>query len=458
MRKFIIPIFLYLAGFTLIGCNSFEKPVAPFGVSNELVVITVEHADNFYKNSDGGYSGLTFDLVSEFAYELGLDIRFVVMQQSSEALSALVKQQGHVAVGLDVPDKQLSRFRLGPVYNHTHHQVAFNTKNFKPQDLQQLVGKNIEIPIGATHEKQLLHLKQSMPGLVWSTVDSPSDHLLGKLAKGEVDYTIANALEIKQAKHSYSNIDSAFELEASSSQWIFPKFVKAELLSEAKTFFARIQEDGTLKQLLDSYIGHLHQLKAGDIHFFKEKIRTKLPRLRKYFIQAEKLTLIDWRLIAALAYQESHWNPKAKSSTGVRGMMMLTQDTAKRMKVKNRLDAQQSILAGAQYLQLLKEKLSENVVEPDRTWIALAAYNQGYGHIVDARTLAQRFDLNPDLWVNLKKTLPLLSKQKYFDTLKYGKTRGGEAVTLTESVRAYYNILKQHYAHEAPVNLKPDNS
>ena len=458
MRKLIISFVLILTGFSLIGCNAFDKPVAPFGVSNELVVITVAHADNFYMNSDGSYSGLTFDLVSEFAYELGLEIRFVVMQHSTEALSALSKQQGHVAVGLDVPDNQLSRFRLGPIYNHTHHQVAFNTKNFKPQDLQQLVGKNIVIPIGATQEKRLLHLKQTIPDLAWSAVDSPSEYLLEKLAKGEVDYTVANALEIKQAKHLYSSIDSAFELQASSSQWIFPKFVKSELFNEAETFFARIQEDGTLKQLLDSYIGHLHQLKAGDIHFFKEKIRIKLPNLRKYFIQAEKLTHIDWRLIAALAYQESHWNPKAKSSTGVRGMMMLTQDTAKRMKVKNRLDAQQSILAGAQYLQLLKEKLSENIVEPDRTWIALAAYNQGYGHIVDARTLAQRFDLNPDLWINLKKTLPLLSKQKYFSTLKYGKTRGGEAVTLTESVRAYYNILKQHYDHEAAVNLKPVRS
>jgi peptidoglycan lytic transglycosylase F len=445
MRTFIIHFILFLSGFTFIGCSSFDKPVPPFGVSNELVVITVEHADNFYENSDGSYSGLTFDLVSEFAYELGLEPRFVVMQQSEAALSALAKQQGHLAVGLDIPDKQLSRFRLGPIYKHTHHQVAFNTKNFEPQDLQQLVGKNIEISIGSTHEKQFEKLKQTMPGLVWSAVDLPSNLLLERLAKGEIDYTVANVLQIKQAKHFYTNIDGALELEAASSQWIFPQFVESELLREATEFFARIQEDGTLRQLLDSYNGHLNQLETGDIHFFQEKIRTKLPDFRKYFLQAEKLTNIDWRLLAALAYQESHWNPRAKSSTGVRGMMMLTQDTAKRMKVKNRLDAQQSILAGARYLQMLKEKLPESVAEPDRTWIALAAYNQGYGHIIDARTLAQRFDLNPDLWIDLKKTLPLLSKQQYFDTIKHGRTRGGEAVTLTESVRAYYKILKKNH-------------
>ena len=440
----------------LAGCGSFDKPVSPFGMSNELVIITVEHADNFYKNPDGSYSGLTFDLVNEFAYELGLEPRFVVMQQSAAALSALAKQQGHVAVGLDAPDKQWSRFRLGPVYKHTHHQVAFNTQNFEPQDLQQLVGKNIEVSIGATHERQLEKLKQTMPDLVWSAVDLPSDQLLAKLANGEIDYMLANALQIKRAKHFYTNIDGALELEAASSQWIFPQFVEPALINEARAFFARIQEDGTLRQLLDSYNGHLHQLKTGDIHFFQEKIRTRLPDFRKYFLQAEKLTNIDWRLIAALAYQESHWNPKAKSSTGVRGMMMLTLDTAKRMKVKNRLDAQQSILAGAQYLQLLKDKLPDSVVEPDRTWIALAAYNQGYGHIIDARTLAQRFDLNPDLWIDLKKTLPLLSKREYFDTIKHGKTRGGEAVTLTKSVRAYYDILKKHHTSDIQNNSEPE--
>ncbi len=428
------------------GCGMGNKPVSPFGMTNELVVITVKHAEHFHKKSDGGYSGLTFDLITEFAHEMGLEIRFVMMQNAEDALAALSRQQAHLAIGLSHPVANASRFRLGPVYKHAHHQVAFNTKNFKPQDLQQLVGKNIEVPIGSIYEKKLEKLKQTLPDLTWSAVNLPSVDLLQKLAKGEIDYTVTNALQIKQKKHFYANIDSAFELDASSNQWIFPKFVEPELLRRTKAFFERIQDDGSLRQLLDNYSGHFQQLEAGDIHFFKKKIKTKLPGFKKHFVRAGELTEIDWRLLAALAYQESHWNPEAKSITGVRGMMMLTQDTAKRMKVTDRLDARQSILAGAGYLQLLKNKLSDSVAEPDRTWIALAAYNQGYGHIVDARTLATRFNLNPDLWVDLKKTLPLLSKKQYFDTIKYGKTRGSEAVTLTESVRAYYEILKKNHA------------
>ncbi|MDH5479159.1 MAG: membrane-bound lytic murein transglycosylase MltF [Nitrosomonas sp.] len=444
MRVFVVLFILFFSGFALTGCGSYDKPVPPFGVSDELVVITVEHAENFYQNPDGSYSGLTFDLVVQFARELGVKVRFIIMQQPEAALAALSKQRGHIVVGLDRPD-ELSRFRLGPVYKHTHHQVAFNTQNFKPKDLQQLVGKKVEVSIGSMQEQQLKRLKQSMPDLTWSAVDLPSDRLLEKLAKEKIEYAVANATQIKQAKHFHTNIDSGLELEAASSQWIFPRFVENELLSKARDFFARIQQDGALRQLLDNYKGHLHQLQVGDIRVFQEKIRTKLPNYQKDFIQAEELTEIDWRLIAALSYQESHWNPRAKSTTGVRGMMMLTLDTAKRMNVTSRLDAQQNILAGARYLQILKNKLPESVVEPDRTWIALAAYNQGYGHIVDARALARRFDLNPDLWVDLKKTLPLLSKPQYFETLTYGRTRGSEAVTLTESVRAYYKILRKNH-------------
>ena len=114
------------------------------------------------------------------------------------------------------------------------------------------------------------------------------------------------------------------------------------------------------------------------------------------------------------------------------------------MKVTDRLDTRQNILAGARYLRLLKDRLPTRILEPDRTWIALAAYNQGSSHIEDARILAQRLGLNPDSWVDLKKTLPLLSLSQYFQNLKHGYARGGEAVILTESVRTYHNILLKY--------------
>ncbi|GJL75845.1 MAG TPA: membrane-bound lytic murein transglycosylase MltF [Nitrosomonas sp.] len=443
MHTIIIRILIFsFYGLGLSGCDSFEKPVSPFSRTHELVVITVEYADNFYVDDEGNFSGITYDLVHEFAAEIGLEIRFVVKSQVESALAALQKHQAHFAIGLDIPEEQASRFVLGPVYLHTHHQIAFNAKNNEPNNIQRLIGKKIEVPIGSTHEKQLQKIKSEIPELTWSAVALSSEALLAKLDRGDIAYTVADSLHIKKANHFYPRVKGAFELDASVSRWIFPKFTEKLLLDKANAFFERIMQEGVLGQLLDSYNGQYHQLSPGDIYFFKKKIQSKLPGLKSYFLQAQRITDIDWRLLAALAYQESHWNPQAKSPTGVRGMMMLTRETARRMKVKNPAESRQNIVAGARYLKMLKDKLPESVLEPDRTWIALAAYNQGYGRIIDARALAKRFNLNPDLWIDLKKTLPLLNKEHYSNAIKYGHARGDEAVTLTNSVRAYYEILK----------------
>jgi membrane-bound lytic murein transglycosylase F len=124
-------------------------------------------------------------------------------------------------------------------------------------------------------------------------------------------------------------------------------------------------------------------------------------------------------------------------------MMMLTGDTADQMDVSNRLDARESILAGAKYLRLIKEQMPSRIPEPDRTWLALAAYNQGASHLEDARILTRRAGLNPDSWSDIKKWMPQLSRANYYSTLKHGYARGGEAVILVESIRNYYDMLKR---------------
>ena len=179
----------------------------------------------------------------------------------------------------------------------------------------------------------------------------------------------------------------------------------ADLFAQMETFFERIEQDGTLDRLLERYYGHNERILPFDAAAFLAKTSTVLPHYRHLFEEAGALTGIDWQLLAAMAYRESHWDPLATSYTKVRGMMMLTEDTADRMNVSNRLDARESIMAGARYLQLLKEQLPLRIDEPDRTWLALAAYNQGMGHLEDARMLSQRYGLNPDAWIDVQKSM-----------------------------------------------------
>jgi membrane-bound lytic murein transglycosylase F len=224
------------------------------------------------------------------------------------------------------------------------------------------------------------------------------------------------------------------------------------LLEKIQTFIERIRQDGTLARLEERYFGHVQRLKQADVEKFLGHIETTLPKLRQHFHNAERISGIDWRLIAAVAWQESHWNPVATSRTGVRGIMMLTEETADRLGVSNRLDAQESILGGARYISLLKNALHADIKEPDRTWLALAAYNIGPGHLNAARSIARQLKADPNTWYSMKRILPLLAQPKYYSRLKSGRARGGEAVIMTENIRSYYDILVRN---EPPLNAPP---
>ncbi|WP_256325255.1 membrane-bound lytic murein transglycosylase MltF [Nitrosospira sp. Nsp18] len=444
----VLPRLLFVVfgcGLIFAACDSFEKSVSPFDKTDELVVITANSPDTYYENAEGGHAGLEFDLASEFAHDLGMKVRFKIVPKLDDGLLSLEKHQGHFAAGLTITPKHALRARFGPVYQFVQPQVAYNTDYPKPKNMNDLAGRTVEIAGGATYTEPLNKAKQYVPELKWAEVDITPEDLLAKLAEGKVDYVIADSTQINLAKNFFPNLGVAFDLgEPAGKAWAFSPYAERELLERTRKFFNRIEQDGTLVRLLDRYYGHTQRLLQTDVIGILNKRRTILPDLRDYFHEAEELTGIDWRLIAALAYQESHWDRLAVSPANVRGIMMLTEITADRMKVTDRLDARQSILAGARYLMLLKDGLPTRIKEPDRTWIALAAYNQGSGHIEDARILAQRLGLNPDSWVDLKQTLPLLSQSKYFRNLKHGYGRGGEAVILAESVRTYYNILQKY--------------
>jgi membrane-bound lytic murein transglycosylase F len=226
---------------------------------------------------------------------------------------------------------------------------------------------------------------------------------------------------------------------------------KKRIVDAAQPFFERIAKDGTLKRLVDRYYGHAARISPIDSGKLHDLIATQLPALKPHFEEGEAASGIDWRLIAAIAYQESHWDAAAVSPTGVRGIMMLTEETAERLQVKNRLDPRESVVGGARYFALLKESLAPRITEPDRTFLALAAYNLGVGHMEDARVLAQRAGLNPDKWQDVRQVIGKLTDPEAFQTLKHGYARGFEALQFVDNVRNYYDILARMEPRGAPL-------
>lgn len=443
MRNWIVAILL-VAG--LGGCRypSPPKPVPPVQQTGELVVITRNSPTTYYEDAEGNLAGIEHDLAEMFARYLDVKIRFVVANQFNEILPALQNQQAHLAAaGLSITAERQKNFKFATPYQVIKQQIVYDTTGDKPSGPKDLIGKRIEVVAGSSHVEMLMETRKKHPELSWKESTSmESEELLDKLVLGQLDAVVVDSIVVDVVKNYLPTLDVAFDLgEKQQLAWAFPKNVDNFLLEKSRDFFTRIKEDGTLKRLLDRYYGHVNRLERIDVEGFMVATNGVLPKFRRHFHRAQELTELDWRLIAAIGYQESHWDPLATSPTGVRGLMMLTGETADRLGVTDRLDPQQSILAGARYVNHLKDTVPARIPEPDRTWIALAAYNIGYGHLEDARILAKKKKLNPDSWTDLKTTLPLLAKTEHIDEVKHGYARGGETVIFVENVRTYYDIL-----------------
>jgi membrane-bound lytic murein transglycosylase F len=333
-------------------------------------------------------------------------------------------------------------------------QVVYNKERTKaPKTTSDLADLHVTVPAGTSYAERIEAISEVLPNLHWDEVhNAGSEELLERVADGTLDVTIADSPLVSMVQNYYPNLAVAFDFGLGDKlAWAFPKNGDEWVYQKAEAFFARIEKDGTLRNLLDRYYGHSERLASVDVTGFLTNMRTTLPKYEPLFKQAQELTGIDWRLLAAISYQESHWDPYATSPTKVRGIMMLTEDTADRLGVTDRLDPKQSIIAGARYILTLKDIIPSRIAEPDRTWLALASYNIGQAHLEDGRVLAQRMKLNPDAWADLKKALPLLNQYEYFSTVKYGFARGGAPVVFVESVRTYYDILRKYEERRSPV-------
>jgi membrane-bound lytic murein transglycosylase F len=268
-----------------------------------------------------------------------------------------------------------------------------------------------------------------------------ADALIAQVSDGITSYALVASNEAAVARNIYLDFDVGFTAGAPRElAWMVPgRF--APLAADLDAFFARARRDGTLARLTERYFTHARQVARPDAGILQERIRTLLPQYRALFQEAQEVSGIEWRLLAAVAYQESQWDPQATSETGVRGLMQLTEETARHLGVADRLDPRAATLAAARYLADLKAKLPERIQEPDRTWLALAAFNIGLGHLEDARVLAQKQGLKPDLWADVKKVLPLLAQPEYYEQARLGYARGGMPVAFVDKVRAYYDVL-----------------
>lgn len=453
VKRFSAQLFtgLTLVAFSLALVGS-QPPTAlqQLLADGQLRVISRNGPTTYYQGPHGR-TGLEYYLLEGFARELGVELVIEDEENLGRMLDRVNRHDAHfAAAGLTATDSRRKKVRFSTPYQQVSEQLLHNNREKSPSSIEDLIGKDILVIADSSHVERLRALQRDYPELNWREQHKlDMIDLMERVHKGDVDYAIVDSNAYQLNRSIYPRARVAFDLgEPQPLAWAFPPGGDNSLYDVAQEYLERVQADGTLAAIEDKLQDQIAEVTTGGALLFSYRLEHRLPQWEENLKAAAEEFELDWQLLAALAYQESHWDANARSRTGVRGLMMLTQATAGDMGIDNRIDPLQSIHGGARYFRSLYDRLPEGVQGEDRTWMALAAYNIGLGHLEDARVLTQRHGGNPNLWADVAEQLPLLAKRQYYRNTRYGYARGWEPVTYVRNIRNYYNIIAWHDQQE----------
>ena len=408
-----------------------------------LTLLTRNGANSYFIGPDGD-TGPEYDLVAAFAEYLGLEIEVKVADAFGNLGTLLKNNQGElIAANLTRTPAREQIFSFGPDYAEAKTVVVYKRGTTRPRELSDLLGLRLSVIADSSYESQLKKVQETLPELKWhADTDKGMEGLLLAIADGELDATLVDSNIFSIQSQFYPGLKIGFTLaDAQLQAWAFRPGDDDSLLQQSRSFFLLMAENGQLAAIKSRYEVDGNDLDRVGMFQFMKQVRKRLPPLIPVFQDAANAHDLDWRFLAAMGYQESHWNPEATSVTGVRGIMMLTRRTAKQLGISDRLDPEQSIEGGARYFLRMRDRVPDRIPEPDRSWMALAAYNIGWGHLEDARVLTEEQGGNQDRWEDIEERLPLLSQEKWYRQTRYGYARGHEAKQYVNNVRSYFDTL-----------------
>ncbi|MCF6263174.1 MAG: membrane-bound lytic murein transglycosylase MltF [Xanthomonadales bacterium] len=436
-------IIVLLSLFFISSGNDELTQVEQIQARGYLTMITRNGATSWYLGRDGD-TGFEYDLVKGFADSLGVKLKIRPAARFQDMFPMLKAEAGDlIAANVSRTPEREKYLNFGPDYELVDSVVVYRRGYKKPRKLADLIGNRIRVIAGSSHEAELHKAQQDLPQLRWqSNNDNSAEDLFTAVAEGIIDYAIVDSLVFDINQRYFPLVRKGFNLgQARPLAWVLQAGDKSlELASEA--YFVGLKQNQQLSQFKLKYFQQSDKLGHVGMYTFMAQLKKRLPAVLPIFLEVAHTHNLEWELLAAMGYQESHWDPDAVSFTGVRGIMMLTRQTALHLGVADREDPTQSIEGGARYINELLGKVPARIPMPDRLWMALAAYNLGYGHLEDARRLTQSQGGNPDSWADVEDTLPLLSQEKWYSKTRYGYSRGYEAVKYVNNIREYAETLR----------------
>lgn len=444
----LLKVFIILiTSIVLQGCNNQNKTKDKgwknIVKNNEIVFATMNSSSTYFQGKNGELEGFEYELAKKFAKENNLSFKFNVLDDVNDILDSISLRKSHIGVaGLTNTELRRDKYGFSPSYNKVFQTVVCKKwkKIKKTKDLKKL---DIILTADSSYEETFIFLKSLDNELTWeSRKGVNSEVLLQEVWKSKNKCTVADSHIVNLHRRYLPELKKVYEFKNENLlSWAFNKQDKL-IKKKLRKWFSLSSTQNYISDLKRKYFEFI-KFDSYNLKVFNRRIKTRLPKYIKWFKAAAKKENLPWEFLAAVGYQESFWNPKSKSPTGVRGIMMLTRRTAKEVGVKNRVDPKQSIYGGARYLRKLIDRMPKYLNENDKIWFALASYNVGFYHLRDSLALSIWKNKNPTRWHTVKTVLPLLSQKKYYKRLLYGHARGLEPVIYVSRIKDFFDILKR---------------
>jgi membrane-bound lytic murein transglycosylase F len=446
--KFIFRYFEILLIFGLVGVASIlyfvdeqSQSLEEMQRSGMIRVLISDEPDSQYVFNRRHY-GFEYELLQRFAKDHNLRLKLKIVP-FAELFTMLESGAGDIAVGGIIQNPYVERVSQPTIpWYQAQTAIVYKRGSKRPLNLKQLEG----VPVLASARYYQLEGFEALN----LQDDFRSEYsLLNAVAKGRERFAISTNYRAKNAKHYLPELNRSFILPNDVELvWALPNRHDPLFLAAVNTFLQSAIDQNLPNMLAENYLALPKRLSTYDALSLHRKIENTLPKFEFAFRKAARRAGIDWTLLAAMAYQESRWSNAARSPTGVRGIMQMTQRTAESLGVTDRLDMNQSIDAAAEYLLKLRNRLPARIKEPERTWFAVGAYNMGFKHIMNAYVAARKKGLNRTQWSVVSETLPNLYGTSF--------SKGVQAQDYVERIQIFTDILRFYDLHQREdILLKP---
>ncbi|AOS96988.1 Membrane-bound lytic murein transglycosylase F precursor [Microbulbifer aggregans] len=421
-----------------------------------LRAVTRNHPGTYFMWK-GRVMGYEYELLKKFAKQLDVRLEIIVAPTHKELFTMVRDGKADIAASLLSATKARDEAGMdfGPAYMKEAVGIVGRPDD-KIEVLSDLNGRTIHLLRSSSQFDIVMELLESHPELRDVKVDIelvPEEltipQILDRVADGEYDLTIADDVTVRLEHHWRDDIVNLYDLKIEEN--IYAWMVREgnpQLLEAVNEFFNDPEIVKLRNTLFHKYFDEPKRTR-DEIKSLSEKgeISPYDKLVKKYAEQYD----FDWRLIVAQMFQESTFNPKAKSWVGARGLMQVMPDTGKQVgEHKNLFDPETSVRAGLKYLEWLHRKFEDKGISPENMmWFTLASYNAGLGHVYDAQDLAEEKGWERKVWFgNVEKAMLLLSEKKYYSKARYGYARGREPYDyvrkISQRFRTYAALLEAY--------------